>query len=141
MHAETLSSGGTASALCGQPVILVVEDEDLVRLSATEYLRFSEYQVVEAASADEAVALLSSGTAVDLVFSDIRMPGRLDGYGLARWLRTNHPMLPILLTTGFAGVAHEQLASAPMLLKPYSLEGLRRKIGELLPESAQFYSS
>lgn len=141
MHAETLAPDGRASAIPHQPVILVVEDEDLVRLSAAEYLRFSDYHVVEAATADDAVALLSSGTEVDLVFSDIRMPGQLDGYGLTRWLRANRPSLPVLLTTGFAGTAREQATPAPMLLKPYSLEGLRRKIGELLPDSARAYSS
>jgi len=136
MQAETVTSGGRSSAVTGQPVILVVEDEEIVRVSAAEYLRFSDFQVLEAATADDAVALLTSGTEVDLVFSDIRMPGRLDGYGLAKWLRANHPTLPVLLTSGFVGVGREQSLPAPMLAKPYSFDGLLRKIAELLPEGA-----
>src|SRR4051794_20373932 len=97
MLAETLTSNGRSPVAVHQPVILVVEDEELVRLSAAEYPRFSDFQVVEAATGDEAVALLSSGLAVDLVFSDVRMPGRLDGYGLARWLSKHRPALPVLL--------------------------------------------
>ncbi len=137
MHAETLASSGGATAVAHQPVILVVEDEELVRLSASEYLRFSDFQVVEAASADEAVVMLSSGVEVDLVFSDSRMPGRMDGYGLAKWLRVNRPKMPVLLTSGFAGVVREQPPPAPMLAKPYTLDGLLQKIGELLPENMQ----
>jgi len=114
----------------------VVEDEEIVRVSAAEYLRFSDFQVLEAATADDAVALLTSGTEVDLVFSNIRMPGRLDGYGLAKWLRANRPALPVLLTSGFVGVGREQALLAPMLAKPYSFDGLLLKISELLPEGA-----
>ncbi len=122
-----------ADALNGHfPTVLVVEDEDIVRMSAVEFLRFSDYQVLEAATADEALTLLASGADVDLVFTDIRMPGRMDGLDLARWLRSHHPALPVLLTSGYAGTARDAKPTHPLLPKPYSLDGLVRKVGEML---------
>lgn len=134
MLAETSATHHAAVPTSSVPVILLVEDEELVRLSAAEFLRFSDFQVIEAANADEAIQLLSSGADVDLVFSDVRMPGRLDGFDLAAWLATHRPALPVLLTSGYAGLMREPDRSLPMLPKPYSLDNLLRKIGELLPQ-------
>jgi len=128
------------SATCDcQPVILLVEDEELVRYSAGEFLRFSDFQVIEAATGDEAVALLSSGLEVDLVFSDIRMPGRLDGFGLAHWLSIHRPTVPILLTSGFTGSGRDPQPVRPILPKPYRFDQLLRKIGEMLAKRAHAY--
>jgi CheY-like chemotaxis protein len=67
-----------------QETILVVEDDVLVRMPIAHYLRDCGYKVVEAANADEAVTVLShKETVIDLVFTDIEMPGALDGFGLA----------------------------------------------------------
>ncbi|MBS0638228.1 MAG: response regulator [Proteobacteria bacterium] len=133
MLAGTMTSRGTAAPVHSPPVILLVEDEELVRLSAAEYLRFSDFHVLEAANADEALAILTSNTHVDLVFSDVRMPGRLDGFDLAQWLMTHRPALPVLLTSGYAGLMRDANRSLPVLPKPYSLETLLGRINELLP--------
>ncbi|MGZ5904834.1 MAG: response regulator, partial [Reyranella sp.] len=69
------------------PTVLVVEDEILVRTVIAAYLRDCGFDVVEAGSADEAVRVLEAGVRIDIVFSDINMPGSLDGFGLAQWLR------------------------------------------------------
>jgi len=117
-------------------VILVVEDEELVRQSTADFLRMTDFGVVEAATADAAIELLAAGTVVDLVFSDIRMPGRHNGFELAQWISTHHPTLPVLLTSGFAGgeAAAERLHQ-PILAKPYSYDGLLRRITALLPQT------
>jgi CheY-like chemotaxis protein len=74
------------------PTILIVEDEVLMRLVLADYLRSCGYRVVEANTADEAVTILSkTDETVDIVFSDVQMPGTMDGFALARWLRREHP--------------------------------------------------
>jgi CheY-like chemotaxis protein len=72
--------------------VLVVEDEVLVRLAIAEYLRDCGYRVIEASSADEAILVLQQPElTIDVVFTDIEMPGPMDGFGLAQWTRTNRP--------------------------------------------------
>jgi CheY-like chemotaxis protein len=66
--------------------VLLVEDEVLIRLGVAEHLREAGFNVVEAATATEAREIMLAGVAIDLVFSDINMPGELDGVGLAKWL-------------------------------------------------------
>ncbi|MBS0638389.1 MAG: response regulator [Proteobacteria bacterium] len=116
-------------------VILVVDDEALVRLTVTEYLRASGFEIIEAASGDEAAMLLAGGVAVDLVFSDVRMPGRLDGFGLARWVYNHRPDVPVLLTSGYSGAVSEaasQLAHVPLLAKPYRYDVLLEQLEKML---------
>ena len=80
--------------------ILVVEDEVLVRLVIAEYLRECGYRVHEAAHAQEAIAVLESpDVTIDIVFSDVVMPGNLDGFGLARWVRAHRPHVEVILTS------------------------------------------
>src|SRR3546814_3058625 len=80
------------------PRVLVAEDDTLVRIAIAEALRDAGFRVMEAASAAEALAYLEAAERVDLVFSDIQMPGSLDRFGLARRLRGPHPQLPLHLT-------------------------------------------
>jgi CheY-like chemotaxis protein len=84
------------------PTILVVEDEILVRTVIAAYLRDCGFDVVEAGNADEAVRVLEAGIRIDIVFSDVNMPGSLDGFGPAQWLRRERPRLKIILTSGAA---------------------------------------
>ena len=73
-------------------VVLVVEDEVLIRMVIADYLRTCGYRVIEAASADEALVILQhTEFQVDVVFSDIEMPGSMDGFALSKWLRANRP--------------------------------------------------
>src|SRR5712671_256882 len=79
--------------------ILVVEDEVIIRMVISAYLRDCGYKVVEAANADEAVIVLQNpDITVEVVFSDIEMPGSMDGFALARWVRANRPGLDVILT-------------------------------------------
>lgn len=116
-------------------VILVVEDEVLPRLAIAESLRDGGYHVVEAGDGEEAEAVLRAGTMVDLVFSDVQLPGAGDGFELARWIREQWPAIPVVLTSGIPGVAQKaRLAGhdGPVLPKPYSHQEVVQRIQELL---------
>ena len=80
--------------------ILVVEDELLIRMIIADALREEGYAVIEAFNGDEAVGILNAGVAVDLVLSDVRMPGSVDGLDLLGIVRQRFPDLPIILTSG-----------------------------------------
>lgn len=115
-------------------VVLVVDDEPVIRAVLCEFLRDCGFQPLAVASADEAVRLLERRVAIDLVFSDVRMPGELDGYGLARWILENRPELPILLATGDLGKvnAAAELRGAEIMSKPYEFDMAVRKIRDMI---------
>jgi CheY-like chemotaxis protein len=117
-----------------QRVILIVDDEIMVRTPVAEFLRDAGYKVIEAANAAEAVAVFVAGIAVDLVFSDIRMPGRMDGVGLARWIFEHRPALPVLLTSSGGPPQPAAKGAAPFLPKPYRLADAALRIAALLDD-------
>lgn len=82
--------------------ILLVEDEFLIRMAAADALRESGFVVMEAASAEEALALVASGLQPDALFTDIRMGGLRDGLDLAEGLRTQLPRLLVIIASGHA---------------------------------------
>ena len=106
-----------------QETILLVEDEILTRTVIAEYLRECGYKVIEAASADEAiVVLLRPDIGVEIVFSDVEMPGSMDGFGLSHWVRANRPGLDVMLAgtlSKTADMAAQLCEEGPMLKKPY----------------------
>ncbi|HEY2445157.1 MAG TPA: response regulator [Rhizomicrobium sp.] len=117
------------------PTILVVEDEVLVRLTLADYLQDNGFKVLEAGSAEDAVDIIEKGDAeVDLVFSDIMMPGKLNGFGLASWVHTHHPDLPVLLTSGHSKSVAESMARCGTVAmpKPYNLGEVMKKIRRLV---------
>ncbi|MGY8667268.1 response regulator [Bradyrhizobium sp. UFLA05-109] len=79
--------------------VLVVDDDVLVRSMIADVLRGAELAVIECGDADEALEVLRSGIVVALLLSDVRMPGSMDGVGLAKAVRTTHPHLKIVLTS------------------------------------------
>jgi CheY-like chemotaxis protein len=118
-----------------RPTILVVEDEELVRDFAVELLREFAYEVLAAANGREAMALIDDpGTRIDLLFTDIVMPGELDGFALAREARRRRPALPVLYTSGYTNRTDGDDAEAfgPMVPKPYRPEQLRTEIERAL---------
>jgi CheY-like chemotaxis protein len=116
--------------------ILVVEDEVLVRLVIAEYLRDCGYRVHEAAHAQEAIAVLESpDVTIDIVFSDVVMPGNLDGFGLARWVRAHRPHVEVILTSTIdrsAEIAGMLCEAGPLLSKPYEPQGVVERIKQLI---------
>lgn len=102
--------------------VLVVDDDDDVRALAVAILHEAGYRALPASSGDAALTLLRNGLAIDLLFTDIVMPGELDGFRLAIEARRIRPDLKIVYTTGFAGFTSRitaQMIPAPMLKKPY----------------------
>jgi CheY-like chemotaxis protein len=117
-------------------VVLIVEDDFLIRWPAAEYLRDSGYRVIEAGTVGEAMVVFSSGTHVDLVFSDINLSGgQLTGYAFARWLGDHHPHIPVLLTSGDATASPRARIGIPFIPKPYVLAEVDERIKELLARS------
>jgi CheY-like chemotaxis protein len=108
--------------------VLVVEDEILIRMAISDHLRDKGFVVVEAARADEAIQLIEANPAIGLVFSDINMPGRLDGMALGNWIRETHPKLPILFASGY----DESQALSPFVAKPYDFDKVVVTIRSLL---------
>lgn len=114
--------------------VLLVEDDALVRLSTADYLRSRGYHVVEAATVVEAGTILSSGMPVDVVFSDVDLPGATGGLSLAVWLHVNYPNIPIILTSGVRAVmpnlSNQHIV--PFVPKPYDLNKVATLIASLI---------
>lgn len=111
--------------------ILVVEDEVLIRLDVADFLRDNGFQVVEAANADEAIAVLNSAMRVSLVFTDVQMPGTMDGIALARWMLAHRPGIPVIVTSGrlrSEDLVGELADLVPLERKPYSEPALLARI-------------
>jgi CheY-like chemotaxis protein len=83
-----------------KPVVLVVEDDELIRINAAEMVRDLGFDVIEAAHADEAIALLETTTEIAVVFTDIQMPGSMDGLRLVAVVRERWPPVALLVASG-----------------------------------------
>lgn len=114
--------------------VLVVEDEALTRLAVAETLRDCGLHVVETATAEEAWSYLWTGAAVDLVFSDIQMPGQMDGLLLARLVRQAYPEIPVVLTSGH--VRPDASSGTPFIAKPYLPDAIAARLKAMLDETA-----
>jgi DNA-binding NtrC family response regulator len=100
--------------------ILLVEDELLIRLIVAEELRDAGHHVIEACDADDAVIILQA-TKPDLIISDVRMPGSMDGLGLLAHVREVLPGLPVIITSGHLDPAEARAQGATLFLsKPYT---------------------
>jgi CheY-like chemotaxis protein len=102
------------------PLVLLVEDEILIRLTSGELLRDAGFTVVEAADGEEAVALLDAGLTPALIVSDIRMPGAINGLKLAELVQERYPSIPMLFASSHipvGGIPGDKVAFLP---KPYT---------------------
>ena len=109
----------------GEPAtILVAEDEVLIRFAIADFLVERGFKVHEVGNVAEAIAVLEANLDIDVVFTDIRMPGTMTGLDLARWVRVNRPGLAVLLTSGEirkGEISTDAVVSAPFFEKPYDL--------------------
>jgi CheY-like chemotaxis protein len=111
-------------------VALLVEDDPEVAALTVEMLNDLGFAVVQAASPAAALGALANGRRIDVVFSDIMMPGGMNGLELGREIRRRHPELRVVLTTGYSESAASMVPGEfPLILKPYSLEGLSLALG------------
>jgi CheY-like chemotaxis protein len=118
-------------------VVLVVEDNGALRRVALRQLVELGYRVREAASAQAALESIALDPAVDVLFTDVIMPGGMDGRQLAEIARRRWPHIKVLLTSGFPGrVLAGGKTNAPLLSKPYRKEQLARALRELIESGA-----
>jgi len=137
LPAASTRADGTAASPAGsvprtRPLcVLLVDDEELVRLGTAEILHDLGHQVVEAGSGSQALELLRTGTEPDLVITDYLMPG-MTGTELAAEIRRERPRLPMLLATGYANLAGDEMASLPLLTKPFRQAEVAARIADLM---------
>ncbi|WP_447761278.1 response regulator [Sphingopyxis panaciterrae] len=124
--------------------ILVVEDEFLIRFMLADSLRDLGYQVLEAANGEEGFDILSSGQAVDLLVTDVRMPGGIDGMELTRRSKSLVPGRPVIVCSAhlFRSESHP---ADEFLAKPYTVaalaDAIARLIGDPWQKNAQTHSA
>jgi CheY-like chemotaxis protein len=115
------------------PVVLIVEDEFLLRMDAVDMIAAAGFEVVEAANADEAIEILESRPDITVVFTDIQMPGSMDGLKLARAVRGRWPPIKIIATSGHVHIGEIDLPEGGRFLpKPYSSEQVTGVLRELM---------
>lgn len=116
--------------------ILVVEDNEAVRVSTVELLREEGYQVLTAANADVAMQMLLEGAVVDLIFTDVVMPGLIKSSDLAAWAKVQNPAVAVLFTSGHTrdiiSRNHQLSPDTHLLSKPYGPQALTQMIRTVL---------
>ncbi|UWU90978.1 response regulator [Bradyrhizobium sp. CB1015] len=114
------------------PVVLVVEDDELLRWSAMIVLEDSGYGVLEAADAGEALATLEQRADVRIIFTDVQMPGAIDGVRLAHLVSQRWPLVKIIVTSGRMRLRQDDLPRGGVyLMKPYSATELTTAVYEV----------
>ena len=117
----------------GPAKVLIVEDDPVSRLLITRCLHQHGIDTIEVSVGSDAIAILERDTPIDVVFTDICLPGKIDGVGVARWIREKRPELPVILGTGTkVGRAASALARQHRtFLKPYNVVELVTEIRRL----------
>ncbi len=115
-----------------RPAVLIVDDSADVAEVTSSLFEHLGYRTLYRESAEAALQLLAAGTKVDLVFSDIVMPGTIDGVGLASEIRAQYPHLPVFLTTGYSDAARAAPADLRILRKPFDTDALRGFLKEAM---------
>jgi len=118
----------------GQYTVLVVEDEFFILEYVSAHLRDNGFQVAQASDADEAIWAISARPEINIVFTDVRMPGSMDGIQLARWIRENYPDISVIIASGHVGpeVITKDLHDVMVFAKPYKPEAVSCMMRELL---------
>jgi CheY-like chemotaxis protein len=120
------------------PVVLLVEDEPLVRLTQVDILKESEFWVVEAQDADEAFELLKSRPEIDAILTDVDMPGSMDGFEFARLVRQGWPEVAVLVISGKTGPGPGDLPpNATFLHKPIMPDDLVAALNDVMARRPQ----
>lgn len=116
-----------------RPVVLIVEDEFLVRMGTRAAVETAGFEVLEAGDADEAIAILAARNDIRLIFTDIHMPGSMDGLKLTHFVRDRWPPVKIVATSGRARITDSDLPEGGRFLpKPYSSGEITAMFHELI---------
>jgi DNA-binding response OmpR family regulator len=121
-----------------KPVVLVCEDEPLIRFAIVEFLRDVGFDVVEASDAALAQTQLLSGKKIDVVVTDVVMPGELNGIGLAHWVKGRFPHIYVFVCSGWqdGALAQDVKSFDGYFAKPYNFEEVAARINALFPHQA-----
>lgn len=104
----------------GKRVVLVVEDNAIIRMGAVDLVLSAGYEALEAGDADEAIRILESRSDIDLVFTDVQMPGTMDGIKLSHYIRDRWPPVKLLVASGNAILEESSLPTGSRFFqKPY----------------------
>ena len=115
-----------------RPVVLIVEDDLLIRLHAAQIIEEAEFDVIEASSADEAISILEARSDITVLFTDIQVPGSMDGLKLAAAVKGRWPPIKIVATSGFVNVRPDDLPPGGRFIpKPYNPIQLTATLREL----------
>jgi two-component system, response regulator PdtaR len=107
----------------GRPVVLIVEDEFLIRMATADAIRKAGFEVLEAGTADAAIVILESRADIQIVFTDIHMPGSMDGVKLAHAIKGRWPPVRLMATSGRVSLGELDLPAGTVVFpKPYSME-------------------
>ena len=132
--ADTASTGPPREYAERRGHLLLVEDDKEVSALTRELVMALGFAVTHVSSADAALGALANARTIDVVLSDVMMPGGVSGLQLAREIRQRHRNLPIILTTGYVdAVADMKDGEFALLMKPFSLEGLADVLGVAVP--------
>jgi CheY-like chemotaxis protein len=116
-----------------RPVVLIVEDEILLRLHAREVIEDGGFDVVEAKNADVAITILEQRNDVVLIFTDINMPGSMDGLKLTHFVKDRWPPIKIIATSGHARITADDLPEGSHFVpKPYQPTQIANAIHQLV---------
>jgi DNA-binding NtrC family response regulator len=107
-----VSAKGAQAGAEPKPAIMVIEPEVLIRMTIAEFLRECGFNVIEGVVAEDVRTVLDSGVHLDIVFSEVRLPGNTDGFALARQLRNVRPEIDVILTSGLRERPRSQQTSA-----------------------------
>jgi CheY-like chemotaxis protein len=135
-YAVSIARAGEPRRQDAQRTVLVVEDEVLIRLMLADALRAQGLTVIEASNGDEALSVLQSSTAVHLLLTDIQLPSSIDGAGLARFVRTKHPDLKLVIASGHRIETDLMEAADALFAKPYDVNAVVRRVRALLVDQA-----
>lgn len=117
----------------GKSVVLVVEDDMLIRMGAVDIVLSAGYEVLEARDADEAIRLMETRSDIDLVFTDVQMPGTMDGIKLSHYIREGWPPVKLLVASGNAILQESHLPmGSRFLAKPYDQHAIADAMAHLL---------
>ena len=116
-----------------RPVVLLVEDEPLVRMFGADVLEEAGFEVVEAVDGDEALAVLEARPDIAVLFTDVNMPGSLDGLDLARVVHARRPDIKLLIASGKVRLGDDDIPNAGRFLpKPYGPDAIVREVRALI---------
>jgi two-component system, response regulator PdtaR len=119
------------------PVILIVEDDPLLRMLAVEFVNEAGFETLEACDADQAIAILESISKISVLFTDVNMPGSMDGLKLARVVRDRWPVIEILIASGHVRLPQADLPpNGRFLGKPYLAAAIIAELHSLVSHAA-----